>query len=60
MDPSAALTILTILAKYGPEAYAVARRILSKKEPTEADYAELDTILAKTGASYFEGPKVTT
>lgn len=51
------LAILTILAKYGPDAYLKARQILAKKDPTEADWAELDVILQKTGESYFtKGP----
>jgi len=53
----AAIAIITILAKYGPDAYLKARAILSKKEPTEADWAELDAILLKKGEDYF-APKV--
>lgn len=49
----AAIAIITILAKYGPDAYLKARAILAKKEPTESDWAELDAILLKTGESYF-------
>lgn len=53
----AAVAIITILAKYGPDAYLKARAILAKKEPTESDWKELDDILLKTGESYF-APKV--
>lgn len=46
--------VLMILLKYGPEAYAKARQLLAKKGlPTEAEWAELDVILAKTGEEYF-------
>lgn len=51
---------LALLLKYGPEVYTVARKLLAKKDlPTEAEWAELDTILKKTGESYF-APKVVT
>jgi len=50
----AAIAIITILAKYGPDAYLKARAILAKKDlPTEAEWKELDDILLKTGESYF-------
>ncbi len=46
--------VLSLLIKYGPDAYAVARKLLAKKDlPTEAEWAELDAILLKTGDSYF-------
>lgn len=49
---------LGLLLKYGPEVYKQARLLLAKKDlPTEAEWAELDAILLKTGASYFEVPK---
>lgn len=48
-----AMLVLSILSKYGPEAYRAAREILATKEPTEAQFAKLDAILEKTGASYF-------
>ena len=49
---------LALLLKYGPEVYAVARKLLAKKDlPTEADWAELDAILQKKGEDYF-APKV--
>ena len=51
------IALITILAKYGPDAYLKARQILATKEPTEAQWAELDAILLKTGESYF-APKV--
>lgn len=56
MNP-AIILILEYGLKYGPAAYMAARKILSKKEPTEADWKELDDILMKTGESYF-APKV--
>ena len=50
-----AVILLTIAAKYGPEAYAKAVEIAHKKDPTEADYnALLDILRAHpTGESYF-------
>lgn len=46
--------ILTILVKYGPAAYDVARKLLAKKDlPTDAEWAELDAILQKKGEDYF-------
>ena len=46
---------LGILLKYGPQVYEAARKLLAKKDlPTDAEWAELDRILLKTGDSYFE------
>lgn len=54
----AVIALITILARYGPDAYLKARQILATKEPTEAQWAELDAILMKTGESYFKkGPQ---
>lgn len=51
--------VLALLIKYGPDAYAVGRKLLAMKElPTEAQWKELDDILLKTGESYF-APKAT-
>jgi hypothetical protein len=55
VDPATIALILQYGLKYGPEAIKVVRRLFSKKEPTDADWDELDGILSKTGASYF-GP----
>lgn len=52
--------LLSLLVKYGPDVYREARKLLAKKDPTEADFAALDKILERTGESYFDGPKVTT
>lgn len=50
--------VLALLIKYGPDAYAVGRKLLAKKDlPTEAEWKELDDILLKSGESYF-APKV--
>ena len=50
---------LGLLLKFGPAVYEQARKLLAKKDlPTEAEWAELDAILLKTGESYFAGPKV--
>lgn len=57
MNP-AIILILEYGLKYGPAAYMAARKILAKKEPTEADWKELDDILMKKGEDYF-APKVT-
>ena len=56
MNP-AIILILEYGLKYGPAAYMAARKILSKKEPTEADWKEPDDILMKKGEDYF-APKV--
>lgn len=53
MDPATVAMLLTLLTKYGPEVYKAARKLLSSSAPTEADWAELDRILDKTGESYF-------
>ena len=59
MDPISLVgTVLTILLKYGPDAYVKARQLLAKKDlPTEAEWAELDAILMKSGEDYFK-PRV--
>lgn len=50
--------ILEYGLKYGPDAIIAVRKLLSKQTPpTDAEWAELDAILQKTGASYFD-PKV--
>ena len=54
MDPATVSTLLGLLLRYGPDVYKTARKLLSGAAPTEADWAELDTILAKTGESYFK------
>lgn len=36
-----AIIILEILAKYGPAAAETAQRIMTKSDPTEADWKEL-------------------
>ena len=49
---------LGLLLRYGPAVYETARKLLAKKDlPTEAEWAELDAILQKTGESYF-APRV--
>ena len=50
-----AVILLTIAAKYGPEAYAKAVEIAHKKDPTIDDYnALLDILKAhQTGETYF-------
>jgi hypothetical protein len=53
MDPATISMLLGLLLKYGPDVYKSARKLISGTPPTEADWAELDTILAKTGESYF-------
>ena len=56
MDPVTIIVLaLQYGLKYGPDAIALVRKLLAKKDlPTDAEWAELDTILRKTGASYFE------
>ena len=50
--------ILEYGLKYGPDAIIAVRRLLAKETPpTEAEWAELDAILQKTGESYF-APRV--
>lgn len=58
MDPATVVLILQYGLKYGPEVISVVRKLLASKAPTDADWAELETILAKTGESYFakKGP----
>ena len=50
---------LGLLLKYGPAVYETARKLLAKRDalPTEAEWAELDAILRKTGEAYF-APRV--
>lgn len=46
--------ILEYGLRYGPDVMIAVRKILAKKDmPTEAEWAELDLILQKTGESYF-------
>jgi hypothetical protein len=54
MTPEIAVLLIQVLVKYGPGVYAAARSILMKTTVTEADFASLDAILAKDGASYFK------
>lgn len=50
--------IAGLLLRYGPEVAKFFREAFAKKTPpTAAEWAELDAILLKTGASYFEVPK---
>ena len=47
-----------LLLKYGPDVAKFFRDAFAKKTlPTDAEWAELDAILLKTGESYF-APKV--
>lgn len=51
--------ILQLLVKYGPDVAKWATKLIQKKSlPTDAEWAEVEAILNKTGASYFE-PRVT-
>lgn len=52
MSPALAEALIKILAM-SPELYREARAILTKKEPTLADFDRVDAILDKTGLSYF-------
>ncbi len=51
-----AVTLLTILAKYGPDAYAKACEIAGKKDPKPEDFDALLAVLKAhpTGESYFQ------
>ena len=40
-----AVTLLTLLAKYGPEVYAEAVRIAHVKDPVQADYDALHALV---------------
>jgi hypothetical protein len=53
VDPATVSMLLTLLARYGPSVYLAARKLLTTPSPKPEDWAELDTILAKTGESYF-------
>ena len=47
--------ILQLLVKYGPDVAKWATKLVQKKSlPTDAEWAEIEAILAKPGASYFE------
>jgi len=50
-----AVVLLTIAAKYGPDAYAKAVEIAHKKDPKPEDYDALLSILRAhpTGETYF-------
>lgn len=51
--------ILQLLLKYGPDVAQWASKLMQKKSlPTDAEWAEIDAILKKTGESYF-APRVT-
>jgi len=51
---SDAVLIIQLLIKYGPEVAKWGQKLLGKKDaPTEADWAEIEKILEKTGESYF-------
>ena len=46
--------ILQLLVKYGPEVAKWAQKLFTKGAmPTDADWAEIEKILEKTGESYF-------
>lgn len=52
MDPATVALVIQVLVKYGPEAYVAVRKLLSGPV-SDADWKALDTILEKTGRSYF-------
>ncbi len=55
MNPVLVL-LLKVFLEQGFDAFVKFRALLSKKDlPTEAEWAEIDAILQKTGRSYFEG-----
>ena len=55
MNPVVVLLIKVFLEQ-GFDAFVKFRALLTKKDlPTEAEWAEIDAILQKTGRSYFEG-----
>lgn len=55
MNPVIVL-LLKVFLEQGFDAFVKFRALLSKKDlPTEAEWAEIDAILQKTGRSYFEG-----
>lgn len=49
-----AILVIEILAKYGPGVAETAQRILSGKEPTEADWRELFARAKKPYDQYIE------
>ena len=55
MNPVVVLLVKVFLEQ-GFDAFVKFRALLTKKDlPTEAEWAEIDAILQKTGRSYFEG-----
>lgn len=56
MDVATIALVLQYGLRYGPEAVAIVRRLLSGAAPAESDWAALEGILKKTGASYFAAP----
>ena len=55
MNPVVVL-LLKVFIEQGFDAFVKFRALLTKKDlPTEAEWAEIDAILQKTGRSYFEG-----
>lgn len=56
MEIATITLILQYGLKYGPEAVAIVRRLLSGAAPAESDWAALENILKRTGASYFAAP----
>ena len=55
MNPVVVL-LLKVFLNEGFDAFVKFRAIAMKKDlPTDAEWAEIDAILQKTGRSYFEG-----
>ena len=54
MDPALVILLVRILAEQGPKIYFAAKKLLAKTTVTMADFDELDALLDKSGASYFQ------
>ena len=52
MDPITIGSLITILAKYGPDVYSAAVKLLHTSDPTLADFEVLKTVAYKSAADY--------
>lgn len=52
-----AVTLITLLAQYGPDVYAKAVEILHKPDPTKDDFLALHALVASADASVADATK---
>jgi len=59
MDPLTIGSLITILAKYGPDVYAAAVKLLHTPNPTLADFEALKVVALKSADDYVKAAQDT-